>query len=153
MADRRWTASRVAHRLEDAAATMQRLPPVRVQGYVSSWPPIVREYWDAFGWDEMKVRLGPPSAVAIDQMDEAFVWLHWLEPDAARIAWLRACKMPWKALTMRMGMGRTRAWQEWVAALQTIAVRVGKAPESGDIHLKGMGKAANKKVLNNANKI
>ncbi len=153
MAEARWTASLVAERLEEAAATLYRLPPVRVQGYVSLWPPIVREFWEAFGWEPTTVRLGPPSASAISRMDQALEWLCSLEPAAARIVWLRACNVPWKPITHRMGMGRTKAWQEWVAALENISIRLNRKGECNGIRLNSQAKPANNFSLNNANRI
>ncbi len=150
MADTRWTASVVAERMEEAAATLERLPVVRIQGYVTTWPPILREYWEAFGWEQAKVRRGPPAAAAIDRMDETLGWLRWLEPDAARIVWLRACNVPWKALTWRVGMGRTKAWQEWVAALAIIAARLDAQPHHPEKKDKS---CSNKKPLNTVNRI
>ena len=146
----RWTASLVAERLEEAAETLERLPQVKVKGYATSWPPVVHEYWEAFGWGEIKVRLGPPSAAAIDRMDEALTWLRWLEPDAALVAWLRACNVPWKSLTWRVGMGRTKAWQAWVAALAVIAARLNGQQHQPEIVAKS---CPNKKVVNTANRI
>ena len=54
-------------------------------------------------------------------------WLCWLETDAARLVWLRAMGTPWKIIKMRFGIGRTKAWQTWVAALMTITVKLSNA--------------------------
>ena len=45
MAD--WTPALVEQRLVEAADTLRRLPPVKVQGHASSWPPMVRDFWEA----------------------------------------------------------------------------------------------------------
>lgn len=124
MTKRRTSESLVAERLEEAAETLRRLPAAKVQGYFSAWPPVVRDFWEAFGWETAQVRLGPPTPGAIDRMDEALAWLRWLEPDTARILWLRACGVRWKLITWRMGIGRTKAWQIWIGGLATIAVRL-----------------------------
>src|SRR3546814_287056 len=121
MTDARWTPRLIEDRLEEAALTVRRLPPVKVQGHRSSWPPIVRDFHDAYGAEPATVRLGPPTAAAITRMDEAFVWLAWLEPDDARLLWARACGLPWKLLTYRFGASRTTLWRRWVAGLITIA--------------------------------
>jgi len=124
MAEAKWTPERVEARIEEAADTLRRLPEERVQGFVSTWPPVVRDFWDAFGWEETRVRRGPPQAGAIDRMDEALRWLSWLEPDDARIVWLRACGVHWKLITWRFGISRTTAWRNWAAALLSIAARL-----------------------------
>lgn len=124
MADRKWTAKMVEDRIEEAADTLRRLPEQKVQGFFGTWPPVVRDFWEAFGWEEARIRRGPPQPGAIDRMDEVMIWLTWLEADDARIVWLRACRTPWKLITWRFGMSRTTAWRNWVAALLTIAARL-----------------------------
>lgn len=117
-----WTPKLVEIRLEEAADTLGRLPPVKVQGYFSTWPPVVRDFWEAFGWHDAEVRLGPPTPKAIDRMDEALQWLRWLEPDETRLVWLRAEGVRWKPICARFGIGRTTAWHRWNSALGKIAV-------------------------------
>lgn len=124
MAEPHWTPKMVAVYLEEAADTLRRLPPVKVRGYVTTWPPIVRDYWEAFGWDEVRVRLGPPSAKAIDQMDRTLLWLRWLDVADHRLVWSRACGRPWKAIAHEFGCDRTTAWRRWTYAMITIAARL-----------------------------
>lgn len=124
MAEQDWTPKMVEERLEEAAATLRRLPAVKVQGYVSSWPQVVREFYEAYGAEPARVRLGPPSPGAIDRMDETLSWLQWLERDDSRLVWARACGLPWKLLTWRFGVSRTTAWRRWAAALVAIAARL-----------------------------
>lgn len=119
-----WTPTDVADALEDAALTLRRLPSVKIRGYVSSWPPIIRDFWEAYGRHEVAVRLGPPAADAIDRMDEALGWLHWLEADEVRLVWLRAEGVRWKSIAHRFGMDRSTVWRHWTAALIKIAARL-----------------------------
>lgn len=115
---------------------MKRKPTARpaaeqkVLGFFGTWPPVVRDFWEAFGWEEARIRRGPPQPGAIDRMDEVMIWLTWLEADDARIVWLRACRTPWKLITWRFGMSRTTAWRNWVAALLTIAARLAGASDT-----------------------
>jgi hypothetical protein len=125
MSEVRWTAKDVAERLEEAAHTLRRLPPVKVRGYISSWPPIIREFWEAYGWHETKVRLGPPAPDAIDRMDEVLRWLLILEPDEVRLVWLRAEGVRWKSIAHRFGMDRSTAWRHWTCAL----IKISRTPE------------------------
>jgi len=119
-----WTPEMVAGRLAEAADTLRRLPRVKVQGYFSTWPTVIRDFWEAFGWHEAEVRLGPPTAAAIDRMDETVLWLRWLEPDEVRLVWLRAEGVRWKLICARFGVGRTTAWYKWSGALAKIAGRL-----------------------------
>ena len=116
-----WTPKLVAQAFEDAAFTMRRIPPVRIPGYISSWPPIIQEFWEAYGWNKSKVRLGPPTGEAIDRMDECLGWLLWLEPEESKLVWARACRVRWQSIARRLGMCRRTAWSRWMAALMQIA--------------------------------
>ena len=124
MAEPHWTPKMVAVYLEEAADTLRRLPDRRVGGYVSAWPEIVRNYWEAFGWHDAEVRPIPPSPRAIDQMDETLRWLCWLEPDQARLVWARSTGKPWKLIAHEHSIDRTTAWRRWSYALVTIAARL-----------------------------
>lgn len=122
MGETPWTPEVVAERFEEAADTLRRLPAVKVQGYFNTWPPIIRDFWETFGWHDAEVRLGPPSPAAIDRMDKTVLWLRWLEPEEVRLVWLRAEGVRWKLICARFGIGRTTAWHRWSAALGKIAV-------------------------------
>lgn len=100
-----WTPKLVEERLAEAADTLRRLPAVKVQGYICSWPTVVRTMHEAYGWHAARVCLGPPSPGAIDRMDETITWLAWLEPDDAKIVWLRASGVRWKLITWGLGIG------------------------------------------------
>lgn len=118
------TPTEIEDRFEEAARTLRRLPSVRVRGYVSSWPPILRSYHEAFGWEPARMPHIPPTPDAISRMEETFTWLSWLEPDDARIVWLRAENVRWKPICWRLGISRATAWRRWAAALITVAQRV-----------------------------
>ncbi len=126
---KKWDGKMVAARMEEAADIMKRLPAtgLRPAGYVSSWPPVLQEFWEAYGWNDLKVKLGPPPSEAIDRMDEALEWLRWLEPDQVRLIWLRAERVPWKLIMTRIGVSRATAWRMWAAALMVISTRLNLA--------------------------
>ena len=65
-----WCTDTVAARLEEAANTGRRLPPVRVQGYYTVWPVFVRHEWETLASDEKVYRPFPPSPKDIDRMLE-----------------------------------------------------------------------------------
>ncbi|ABK45331.1 conserved hypothetical protein [Magnetococcus marinus MC-1] len=126
MPKRKWDAPAVAKRMEEAANTMKRLPEdgVRPRGHSSSWPPFLREYWESYGMQDVKVRLGPPTPDAIDRMDEALSWLHTLEPDQAKLVWLRAEKVPWKFIMAQLGVCRETARQRYLIAMATLSAKL-----------------------------
>jgi Domain of unknown function (DUF6362) len=144
MLEPHWTPKMVAVYVEEAADTLRRLPNRRAGGYVSAWPEIVRDYWEAFGWHDAEVRPIPPSPKAVDRMDEALAWLAWLEPGERQLVWLRAEGLPWKRITHRLGIGRTTAWHRWTVALLKITTRLNAAAEHN---------RSNTKVLNRSGKL
>lgn len=84
----------IADRLEEAAHTLRRLPKVMVQGFKSNWPQTVNEFHETYGYNDAEVRLGPPSARHITEMDEALSWLLLLDPvpDYSRKLFVRAAQ-------------------------------------------------------------
>jgi len=113
----------IEDRFEEAARTLRRLPDDKPQGYFNVWPAIVRTTWEIMAMERqpMKVWATPQS---IDRMDECFDWLFWLEPDEARVVWLRAEGMRWKPICRRLGVSRATAWRWWATALIKISHRL-----------------------------
>ncbi|MFM8899279.1 MAG: DUF6362 family protein, partial [Burkholderiales bacterium] len=70
-----WTPEAVASRFEEAAKTARTLPPVRVQGYFSVWPRIVREQWASLSGDEKSSYRAPPTPEATARMQEVMQWV------------------------------------------------------------------------------
>ena len=65
-----------------------------------------------------------PSAAAITRMEECFDWLLMLDPEDARIVWLRAEGVRWRQVCIRAGVVSSTAWRRWAASLLTIANRL-----------------------------
>ena len=116
------TPREIEDRFEEAAFTLRRLPERnRPRGYGSSWPPVVHDAMQAYGYTaEAPMRI-VPSAAAITRMEECFDWLLILDPEDARIVWLRAEGVRWRQVCYRAGVVRTTAWRRWAASLLTIA--------------------------------
>ena len=123
-----WTVTDITDRFEEAAQTLKRLPPVRVQGYSSTWPEIVRTVMEQLQADRLPMRLGPPLPDAISRMEETINWVFWLEEDERRLVWLRAARVPWRPICWQLGCERTKAWQMWTIALLKVATRLNSNP-------------------------
>ena len=122
---KKWTMVEVADRFEEAAQTLKRMPPVKVQGYFNAWPEVVRTVMEQLLADRLPMRLGPPPADAISRMEETIQWIFWLDnEDERRLIWLRAERVVWKRICWRIGCGRTKAWQMWTVALLKIVTRL-----------------------------
>ena len=114
----------VADRLEQAAQTLRRLPPVKVRGYFGTWPQIMQEAIYAYGWEETRIKLGPPSARHITEMDEALRWFMWLEREEVTLVWLRACGVKWKKMNRLLGWSVRKLQYDWRIALAKIEYRL-----------------------------
>lgn len=117
------TPREIEDRFELAALTLKRLPNPYgsgARGYGSSWPDYVQEAKHAYGYTEVRMRV-VPSAADIQRMEECIDWLRLLDPEDARIVWLRAEGIRWRQVCIRAGCVRTTAWRRWAAAILTIA--------------------------------
>jgi hypothetical protein len=134
-----WRPELVAERLAEAADVLARLPEERVRGLYDLWPRII-------GAPCASARPAAASPEAIDRLDEALSWLMWLEPEERRLVWLRAEGLPWKRVTLRLGIGRTTAWQRWTMALARISVRLNAAHEQKRPNIKRVNRRADSMV-------
>ena len=116
--------SEVEERLRSAARTLRRLPNVKVQGYFSTWPTIIREPLEILQMEPEPLRITPSMADITEMEEVLFVWLIWLEPEERRLVWLRAERVRWKLICGRFGVGRTKAWEMYRRALASIAAKL-----------------------------
>ena len=70
------------------------------------------------------MRLPPPSPAAITRMEEALLWLRWLEVDDAKLVWERADRRPWKAICWQFGIARATADRRYRYGLSVMAWRL-----------------------------
>ena len=119
-----WTIEMVEERLVEAAAVIRRLPSVRVPGYFNTWPKMVIEFADRVGQQPEPMRLPPPSPSAISRMEEALLWLRWLDAEDAKMVWARSDGTSWKAICWRFGISRATANRRWQYGLCLIAWRL-----------------------------
>jgi len=125
-----WTIEDVALRFEEAVSTGRRLPQVRTQGYVSAWPPVLRQEWERLAGDEEPVRRPPPDPQVIERMLEAMRWIQWLDEETRHLMWMRAKRYEWHQIGRRFGCDRTTAWRRWQRALYLIAERLRVDPKA-----------------------
>ncbi len=121
MRDKVWTMKAVAAEFRFAAEVMKRLPPVKVQGYHNTWPPILLDFYEMLtGEPRKKVIL--PNAIEISRMERViFEWIRVLDAEETKLVWARAEGKQWKELTYCFGYGRTRLWEIYNLALAKIA--------------------------------
>ncbi len=80
-----WTAKMARARLEEAGDCMRRLRASSFtwpREFGSHWPDVVRDTWDAYGYDEAEAQAPVPTGRAIDRMDKAIEWIAWIGAEA-----------------------------------------------------------------------
>ena len=121
----------IEDRFEEAAYTLRRLPEKdRPRGYGSSWPAVVHDAKHAYGYTPEAPMRVIPSAAAITRMEECLDWLLLVDPEDARIVWLRAEGARWRQVCIRAGCVRSTAWRRWAAALLTISKKLNSPAKS-----------------------
>lgn len=115
--------AQIADRIEAAALTLRRLPNPSgsgARGYGTSWPDVVHDAQQAYGYGEARVRV-VPSSEDISRMDEAIGWLA-LVPDPLdrRILWMRADGYGWRDVCNRVGLVRQTCHRRAIGAVLTI---------------------------------
>lgn len=127
MRKKRWTATDVADRFEEAVYVLRRMDVGRTKpmGYFSTMPEVVRTTAEILQAEPDEFQLGSPTAEAISRMEETIEWIFWLDDeDERRVVWLRAANVPWEPICRRLGFGRTKGWQIWTYALIKIMTRL-----------------------------
>lgn len=123
-----WTAALAEARLIEAADVMRRLPPVRVQGYFSTWPAFVHDFADRVGQAPRSMRRPPPNPDAITRAETTLLWLRWLEVEDARLVWMRAGRARWREICQRFALSRATANRRYDYALTVIVWRLERRP-------------------------
>ena len=123
MAEADWTGEAVADHFEEAVRTLRKLPPVRVTGYFNAWPEVLRSAKEIAAMEPEPMRI-LPSTGAITRLERTFDWMLWITVEERKLIWLRAARVPWKAITWEFGCDRTTAWRRWTLALTKIASRL-----------------------------
>ena len=123
MAEAEWTGETVADHFEEAVRTLRKLPPVRVTGYFNAWPEVLRSAKEIAAMEPEPMRI-LPSTRAITRLEQTFDWMLWITVEERKLIWLRAARVPWKAITFEFGCDRTTAWRRWTLALAKIAARL-----------------------------
>ena len=126
MAEAEWTGEAVADHFEEAVRTLRKLPPVRVTGYFNAWPEVLRSAKEIAAMEPEPMRV-LPSTGAITRLERTFDWMLWITVEERKLIWLRAARVPWKAITWEFGCDRTTAWRRWTLALTKIASRLNAA--------------------------
>ena len=121
MAD--WTRTMVEDRIETAAEVFRALPGVRPQGYSNAWPEYFHSFGDKVG-QQPETRPPRPGPRAITEAEATLRWLRWLEPQDARLVWLRANRTAWKPICWEFGISRATANRRWEYGLSVITWRL-----------------------------
>lgn len=114
-----WTWKQVELLFAEAVETLRRLPSDRPKGFKSSMPDVVRNMAEAFGYDDVVIRLGPPSAAAIDRLDLVLSLNTRLDDREVKIVWARALPkpVPFRVLGAMFHLKKSQAAARYMVAL------------------------------------
>ena len=100
----------IAARIAEAARTFLRLPTHKPAGYRGYWPDVLQSYQDVFAnavakggkFEDLKVKLGPPTGEAIDRAVEVAVWMLHVRQEfgvkCVAMLWQKALGKTWDFL-------------------------------------------------------
>jgi len=115
-----WTKEMVAERFEACVNTLRKLPSDGPRGYVSAWPDIVYTPREIARQEPKPIRLAALPE-EITRMEETLGWISWVNQAERKLIWLRAYRVPWRAIARETGFPKTSAQRYWEVALSKIA--------------------------------
>lgn len=119
-----WTVDDIAHRFSMAAQTAHRLPAVRIQGYFSLWPTIVRTPYEAMAPGDARIYHFPPTPLDIEQMLETMQWIQCLQIEQRHLVWMRAERYRWADIGKRFACSSRTAQRKWEIYLHLVRAHV-----------------------------
>lgn len=117
------TPKEVEARFEEAAETLRKMRTLTSrdvpQQLRSTHPDIVRSFHEAYGYNEINVRLPLPDRQEITRLDEVIEWTRSPEitDQQRKILWARAFNVRWKIIAVKNRCGRTKAYHIWREAI------------------------------------
>lgn len=127
-----WTHKMVESYLEDAAEVMKALPRVKVQGYFSTWPTPLYDFWDMYGQHEVEKRWRPTPR-QISQMEYVCEWLRAVPVRESKIIWRRASGVPWKVIAHEQQSSRSSVSTWYNMGIGKIVARLNAHDPVGEI--------------------
>ena len=121
-----WDRNLVKAELETALDTLRRVPEGEtwLRQPLTSWPAIIRTWWERQAMEPAGVTLARPTAAALDRAHQAIGWLFWLGPRERKIVSGRCGGASWRRVCAEVRLGRTRATFFFDRALDRIAYRL-----------------------------
>ena len=102
------TLTEIENRLIEAAYALRAMSD-RERGWLyntnkNSWPEVVHDAIDAYGWTSLPSSAMRPGASneAIDTCIETLLWLNWLDRDTCRLVFLRVNDVRWSRLERKL---------------------------------------------------
>lgn len=121
-----YDAAQVFERLVEAADTLERIKVPDIQRNVTRWPDVVQAAIEASECNRGRRLKGPASPEAITRMDEALIWLGWLEKETQRIVWCRVEGLSWRRIAAFAGLAPNTCRMRARAALVGLAERLNR---------------------------
>lgn len=128
-----WTHKMVESYMEDAAEVMKSLPRVTVQGYFTTWPTPIHDFWDAIINQEEVKKRWRPTPRQISQMEYVCEWLRAVPVRESKIIWRRASGVPWKVIAHEQQSSRSSVTTWYNMGIAKIVARLNASDPFGEI--------------------
>ena len=110
---------------EDSIRTGKRLPGAIKKQKLSYWMDYPDEYWTAYGYHDVSMRLPPPTSRSISRFIFIIEAIRYVpEVEDRKLIWKRAAKHPWKLLEREFGMHRTNLHKKIKKELLRITFKI-----------------------------
>ena len=125
-----WTPELVKDRLAAATDVLRRLRVPGIQRRVTYWPEWMRAWKSVMAETRAPDPTeAPPGGQEIDDMDEALVWLSWLDRREQQVVWARACLVQWWKISGKMRRSERTLKTVYDAAIDKIVERLNSGVE------------------------
>ena len=115
----KWTHTEVARRFEKALFTLKKLPSIKVQGYLSSMPHVLRTIEEIKEMDPKLIRL-KATPEEITELEQTLIWIRWVSIDERKLIWKKAARIPEKIIAYEFQIHRASVSRDWKNALLKI---------------------------------
>ena len=116
-------------RILTALKTLRALPDpdarvlAQFKGQAVSWPEVVHEHGQAYGYGEVKARPFRPSPRDVSRMLGDLAWLQGIDKPLFRLIWWRSFDLPFSFIGARIGRSPETARRRYREAIMEVTKR------------------------------
>lgn len=129
-----WTDEMVFAYIQKAADICKKMPGVRPQGYISTWPVILHDILEILQSDTAdKPSRGYATPREVSYLDHVNTWFKWCNADETKVIWRRAERQPWKVIEYDLKISETTGRRRLNYGIMKIAAKLNAHDPEGAI--------------------